>query len=336
MQFVRYIPTIDTHTEGEPTRIITGGLPAISGETMLEKKRYMKKYLDNVRTAVMNEPRGHHNMFGAVLTEYVSENADLGLIFMDGDGYLNMCGHASIGALTVAIETGVIPPKKPFTNIIIDTPIGQIEAAAKIDDENKVEYVSITGRPSFVYERDITIETGKYGQISLDVAFGGSFVALVNMEQLNLKLLRENAEEIIALGMEIKALANKALKVRHPEYGNVGKIEIAELYKCLDSKKQRYINVGVFGHEQLDRCPCGTGICALMASFFEQGTLDEKEDFLLESIIGTKFEGRVLDSAEIGTYSGIIPQFRGNAYITGFNQIVIDPYDPVKYGFRLG
>ena len=336
MRFVRYINTIDTHTEGQPTRIITGGLPVISGDSMLEKKRYMKKKLDSVRTAVMNEPRGHHHMFGAILTEYVSEDADLGLIFMDGDDYLNFCGHSSIGALTVAIETGIIAPVKPFTKITIDTPIGQIKAAAKINDENEIEYVSITGIPAFVFARDVKIRTDNYGEISLDVAFGGSFVALVNVENLDLKLARENSEELITLGMEIKEKANQSVKVSHPIYGKTGKIDITELYQKNGPDKQHYLNVGIFGHRQLDRCPCGTGICAIMANFYETGALDIKEDFILDSVIGTRFTGRILDKAAIGSTKGIIPQFKGSAFITGFNQVVIDPDDPVKFGFRLG
>lgn len=336
MRFVRYINTIDTHTEGEPTRIITGGLPVISGNTMREKKRYMKKNLDNVRTAVMNEPRGHHNMFGAILTEYVSEDADLGLIFMDGDDYLNFCGHSSIAALTVAIETGIVPPVKPFTKTTIDTPIGQIKAAAKINEEGEIEYVSITGIPAFVFARNIKIRTENYGEISLDIAFGGSFVALVNTENLDLKLTRENAEELIALGMEIKDKANQVVQVTHPIYGKTGGIDITELHQRISPDSQHYLNVGIFGHKQLDRCPCGTGICAMMANLYEAGTLDIKEDFILESVIGTSFKGRILDVTTIGDTKGIIPQLRGSAFITGFNQIVIDPDDPVKFGFRLG
>ncbi len=336
MRFVRYINTIETHTEGEPTRIITGGLPAISGNTMREKRLYMKRNLDNVRTAVMNEPRGHHNMFGAILTEYVSEDADLGLIFMDGDGYLNFCGHSSIGALTVAIETGVISPVKPFTKITIDTPIGQIKAAAKINDEDEIEYVSVTGLPAFVFARNVKIVTENYGEVNLDVAFGGSFVALVNVENLDLNLAGQNAEEIIALGMEIKDKANKAVEVFHPIYGKTGKIEITELYRRISPDSHHYLNVGIFGHKQLDRCPCGTGICAMMANFYDAGTLDIKEDFVLKSVIGTRFTGRILDKTIIGNTKGIMPQLKGNAFITGFNQIVIDPDDPVKYGFRLG
>lgn len=336
MHFINYIPTIDTHTLGEPTRIITGGLPAISGASMLEKRAYMKKHLDYVRTTIMNEPRGHHNMFGALITEYVSAEAAFGLIFMDGDGYLNMCGHSSIGAVTAAIETGIIPAQKPETKIKIDVPIGQIEAAARIDEDGEIEHVSIKGIPAFIFARDIPLETYQYGTIRLDVGFGGSFVALVDSRQFELEMIRENADEIIALGMEIKDKANEAIQVKHPHFDHITQIEIVNFLEAKDPAGHKYKNVGVFGHEQLDRSPCGTGICAILAGLYEDKTLRGEEELLLESIIGTRFSGMVAGITAVGPFKGIIPEFKSSAYITGFNQVVVDPCDPVKFGFRLG
>lgn len=336
MHFSHYFPTIDTHTLGEPTRIVTGGLPPISGRTMLEKRAYMLENLDHVRTTLMNEPRGHHNMFGAVLTERTSDGAAFGLIFMDGDGYLNMCGHSTIGAVTVAVETGIIPITRPYTRIAIDVPIGLVEAAAKIDEEDRIEHVSIKSIPSFIYKRGVEIKTAGHGPVRVDIGFGGSFVALVDNNILGIDISRENAAEIVDLGMEIIAELNKILQVEHPRFGHIGSVEIINIYQKQPGEHLAYKNVGVFGHAQLDRSPCGTGICAIMADFHDLGAMRGNDELVLESVIGTRFYGRVIEETQVGPYCGIIPELRANAYITGFNQAVIDPGDPVKFGFRLG
>ena len=186
MKFSRSIHAVDSHTMGEPTRIVTGGIPNITGNTMAEKKTYLEENLDHLRTAIMLEPRGHNDMFGSIITQPTNDEADFGIIFMDGGGYLNMCGHGSIGAATVAIETGMVDKQEPTTNVVMDTPAGIVKATVKVENE-KVKEVSIVNVPSFLYKRDVQIEVPEIGTITFDISFGGSFFAIVNAKQLVLK-----------------------------------------------------------------------------------------------------------------------------------------------------
>lgn len=334
MRFVKSIHAVDSHTMGEPTRIIVGGLPPIPGKSMAEKKAYLEGNLDHVRTAVMHEPRGHNDMFGSIITNATTDEADMGIIFMDGGGYLNMCGHGSIGAATVAVESGMVEAKEPYTEIKMEAPAGLITAKVNVVG-GKAKEVSIINVPSFLYKRDIDVEVPDFGHVKLDISFGGSFFAIVNAKELGLKVVPANIDRLTDLGIRIRRAVNETIRVRHPEKSHIRTVDLVEIYDDPSSKKANYKNVVIFGQGQVDRSPCGTGTSAKLATLFTKGYLKELEDFNYESITGTIFKGRVVGTTKVGEFTAIIPEITGSAYITGFNHFVIDPEDPLKYGFSL-
>ena len=210
MEFLRSINAIDSHTMGEPTRIVTGGIPNIKGDTMAEKKAYLEQNLDYVRTAIMLEPRGHNDMFGSIITQPCNPEADFGIIFMDGGGYLNMCGHGSIGAITAAIETGMVEKKAPVTHVVMDTPAGIVRAEAKVEN-NRVKEVSIVNVPAFLYKKDVQIEMPEIGTVTFDISFGGSFFAIVKASELGLKVEPKNAQKLTEIGLKMRDIINETI-----------------------------------------------------------------------------------------------------------------------------
>ncbi|TCO74749.1 proline racemase [Marinisporobacter balticus] len=332
MKFDRSIHVIDSHTMGEPTRIIVGGVPMIPGKTMPEKKAYLEQKLDHIRTACMLEPRGHNDMFGSVLTQPASDEADLGIIFMDGGGYLNMCGHGTIGAATVAVETGMVEVTEPITKITLEAPAGLVKAAVKVEN-GKAKEVSVENVPAFLYKEDIEIQVPEIGKVTLDISFGGSFFAIVNAKQLGVAVEPKNVNKLTELGLMIRDIINKEIEIQHPTEAHIKTVDLVEIYDESEDPEANFKNVVIFGQGQVDRSPCGTGTSAKLATLFAKGKIKENEPFVYASIIGTKFKGRVLRTTKVADFDAIIPEITGSAYITGFNQLVIDPEDPVKYGF---
>ncbi|WP_289140423.1 proline racemase family protein [uncultured Brevibacillus sp.] len=329
IQLSHYIQTVDSHTMGEPTRIVTGGAPRIFGKTMMDKKRDMETRLDWLRKLLMNEPRGHRDMFGAILTDPCDDECDLGVIFMDSKGYLNMCGHGTIGTVTTAINLGIIPAKP---TVKLDTPAGIITCRVEMDNHS-VKRVAFTNVPSFVFHQGVQIEVKEIGTVSMQVAFGGSIFGIVDAQPLGLKLEREEQQTIISLGMAIKEAANEQLLFEHPLLPEINSIDLIEfslpsLHQGID-----YRNAVVFGSGQLDRSPCGTGTCAKMAVLHNTGKLDIGQSFFHESVINSTFEGRILGTVKVGPHSGIIPEIIGSAWITGMHQFVIEKADPFHEGF---
>ncbi len=334
MKFIRSIHAIDSHTMGEPTRIIIGGIPAIPGRTMADKKQYLEDNLDHIRTAIMHEPRGHNDMFGSIITPSVAEEADFGIIFMDGGGYLNMCGHGSIGAATVAVECGMVPVQEPYTEIKMESPAGMIKARVRVED-GKARSVSVVNVPSFLFMKDMKIEVPAIGRITLDIAFGGSFFAIVSGEKLGVEIEPSSAGLLSKLGMEIRDIVNNSVEVEHPEKKHIKTVDLVEIFGPASSPEADMRNVVVFGQGQLDRSPCGTGTSAKLAALYARGQIGQDEDFLYESITGTIFRGRIIGTTKVGKYDAVVPEITGSSYITGFNHFVIDPDDPLKYGFYL-
>ncbi|WDV46818.1 proline racemase [Clostridiaceae bacterium M8S5] len=334
MKAIRSIYAIDSHTMGEPTRIITGGIPKIPGKTMADKKTYLENELDHLRTAIMHEPRGHNDMFGSIITTPTVEDADFGIIFMDGGGYLNMCGHGSIGAITAAIETGMVEAQEPFTNVKMDTPAGIVTAQAKVED-SKVKEVSIVNVPAFLYKKDVKVEMPEIGEVTFDISFGGSFFAIVHAKQLGLKIIPENTSKLKEIALELRNIINKNIEIKHPTLNHIKTVDLIEIYDESTNPEATYKNVVIFGQGQVDRSPCGTGTSAKLATLYSKGKLKEGEDFIYESILGTLFKGKIVGTGKLKDYTTITPKITGASYITGFNHFVIDPDDPVKYGFVL-
>lgn len=334
-KFIRMITTFDTHTGGEPTRIVVNGLPPILGETMAAKKKYMREHLDHFRTLLMGEPRGHRDMFGAILLPSPTNQSQYGILFMDGGGYLDMCGHGIIGITTALIEMGMILPVEPETLITFDTPAGLIEARALVKDYEVVE-VCVANVPSFVYAKDVEIVLPQRGKITLDVSFGGNFFAMVKAQDLGLSLHSDNLQKLLQLGIQVKDAVNEKLTVQHPTQKHINTVGLTEIYERPNPSLPFSKSVVIFGQGQLDRCPCGTGISATMATLHERGELPLGIEFINESLIGSQFRGKLLREVKVGSFTAVEPVLIGKAYLTGIHQFVIDPKDPLKYGFVLG
>ncbi|EEA85599.1 MULTISPECIES: proline racemase [Peptostreptococcales] len=334
MKFSRTIQAIDSHTAGEATRIVVGGIPNIKGNTMPEKKQYLEDHLDHIRTAIMLEPRGHNDMFGSVMTQPCDPDADFGIIFMDGGGYLNMCGHGSIGAMTVAVETGVVPMEEPVTKVVMEAPAGIIKGDVKVEN-GKVQSVSIFNVPAFLYKKDQEVELPGVGKVKFDISFGGSFFAIVHASQLGLKIEPKNAAKLTDLAMELRDIINRDIEIQHPTLEHIKTVDLVEIWDEPTNEKATYKNVVIFGQGQVDRSPCGTGTSAKLATLHARGELKEGEKFVYESILGTLFEGEIVGTTKVGEFDAVLPKITGSAYMTGFNNFLIDEDDPVKYGFIL-
>jgi len=331
-RFAHIISAIDAHTAGEPTRVVLSGLPPIPGATMAEKKHHMMKHLDCFRTLLMHEPRGHNDMFGVILTPPTTEQAQYGLLFMDHGGYVDMCGHGTMSVTTVLVETGMVPMTEPETFIVFDTPAGLIQGKARIEGDRVVE-VSIANVPSFLYARDVELDLPAVGKILVDVSFGGNFFAVVKAKDLGVTVRADHVSKLIELGMSVKGAVNEKVKVRHPTKEHIDAVELTEIYEKPEPSKPFSRSVVIFGRGQLDRCPCGTGTSATMAALFGRGELPLGVEFINESIIGTRFTGKLLSETRVGNFAAVNPLVTGRAYITGIQQFVVDPDDPLRHGF---
>jgi len=324
---------IDTHTMGEPTRIILRGFPELHGNTMMERKEFLKRNYDYYRTALLLEPRGHRDMFGALITDPVSKEADIGVIFMESSGYLNMCGHGTIGVATVAVEAGLVEVIEPYTNVVLDTPSGIVRTRVKVENGRAVE-VSFLNVPAFLYKSGLEIEVEGYGKLPFDISFGGSFFALVDSDGIGVALEKDNLGVLTDLGMKLLKRINQSFEVKHP-YLNINTVDLVEFYGKTDNPQANMKNVVIFGEAQVDRSPCGTGTSAKLAHLYSKAMIGIGEEFVYESITGSLFRGMITRETEVNGEKAIIPQITGSAYITGLNELILNRYDPQKYGFLL-
>ena len=307
------------------------GFPTIEGRTILEKREFIREHHDDLRRALMLEPRGHLDMYGALLTEPEHEGSDAGVLFMHNEGYSTMCGHGVIAVTTMAIERGLIVPRVPGA-IVLDAPAGQVRARANIRD-GRVESVSFENVSSFVLHGGVPVRLGSR-ELRADVAFGGAFYAIVDSEAVGIPVVPERLGDLRRAGMEIKHAVEAAVKVAHPTepglHGIYGTIFTGPASGPADLR-----NVTIFAEAEVDRSPCGTGTAAVMAVLAAMGLLGPDQPFTHESIIGTTFRGRVLRETMVGELSAILPEIEGSAYITGESTFIIDERDPLKFGFRL-
>ncbi|MFP3392645.1 proline racemase family protein [Brevibacillus sp. SIMBA_040] len=333
MQINQLYTTIDAHTGGEPLRIITGGIPPLKGETILEKRRYFRESLDTIRRVLMYEPRGHHGMYGCVMTAPVSPDAAFGVLFMHNEGYSTMCGHGIIAVVTAAIETGIMQPPEPGENIVIDSPAGRIIARANAQG-TQVKSVSFENVPSFVFAKDVHIEWEEK-TFHVDIAFGGAFYAVVHAEDIGVQVEIEQLPALQEWGARIKEQIEAKLLVVHPL-----EPELVGIYGVIISDEPRkqgsdLRNVTIFADKQIDRSPCGTGTAARLATLYARGKLAIGEKFVHEGIVGSQFIGTVMETTQVGEYPAIVPSIEGKAFITGLHQFVVDPTDPLSEGFLL-
>ncbi|MCL9816901.1 proline racemase family protein [Natronocalculus amylovorans] len=324
------IQTIDAHTGGEPLRIVTDGLPPIEGETILEKRQYMQRELDRYRQALMYEPRGHADMYGAILVEPTVDDADIGVLFTHNEGYSTMCGHGIIALGAILAESNLVENKAE--ELRIETPAG-IVTAQPIDDGDRVSRVAFTNVPSFVYARDRTVTVPGIGELQYDIAFGGAFYAYCQATDAGVGLTGADAASLIDVGRKIKAAVAADCEIIHPYEGDLsflyGVIFTGPANGAADSR-----NICVFADGEIDRCPTGTGVSGRLALGHEDETIAPTEPFTVESIVGSTFTGSYTETT-YGGYDAVIPTIEGSAYITGVHTFVLDPTDPFKNGFLL-
>jgi proline racemase len=323
---------VDSHTEGMPTRVITGGVGVIPGLTMNEKRLYFMEHLDDIRLLLMNEPRGHSAMSGAILQAPTRPDADWGVVYIEVSGCLPMCGHGTIGVATVLVETGMVEVTEPVTTIRLDTPAGLVIARVDVSDGHAAS-VTIENVPSFTVRLDATVEVPGYGTVPYSLAFGGNFYAMVDLDAVGLEFDRANQEEIMAAGLAIMTALNETDPPNHPEIDGVDQCHHVEfIAPGSDAKHSRHamaIYPGWF-----DRSPCGTGTSARMAELFSRGELGLDEDFLNESFIGSCFTGRLIGETTVAGIPAVVPTITGRAWVTGIGQYLLDPSDPFPVGFQ--
>lgn len=329
----RVVTTVDTHTGGEPTRVVVSGVPFLQG-TMAERRRRLQDEYDVIRTTLMHEPRGHADMFGAILMAPAHPEADFGVVFMDSGGYLAMCGHGSIGVVAAALATGLVPREEPETQVLMDTPAGLVSARAAID-RGEPQDISVENVPAFLYRRNVEIHLAS-GPLPVDIAFGGNFFALVPSHKIGLSVEPSDVPELIRRGMAIRQAVNEQVETVHPTKPHIDTVDLVEIYEDHPDEGVHCRNVVVFGQGQVDRSPCGTGTSAKMAALYAKGHLAIDEPFVNESIIGTRFTGRLLREEQVGDIAAVIPEITGRAFVTGHHQFVVDEHDPLGNGFLLG
>ena len=328
------IKTIDAHTEGEPLRVITGGFPEIQGNTILEKRKYLKEHLDHLRTALMWEPRGHSDMYGCILTPPVTETADFGIIFLHNEGYSTMCGHGIIGITKVVLESGMLQKKEPETVVRIDTPAGLVTSYARIENDS-VRSVYFHNVPSFVLALDEEVEVPGIGNLRYDIAFGGAFYAYVDAKDAGVECNPHNYRELIDKGMAIKHAVMNSGKIEHPFEKDLNFLYGTIFIAPPMDKNNHSRNVCIFAEGEVDRSPTGTGVSGRMALHYARNELEQGQPAVIESIIGSTFTGTVVEPTKFGLYDAVIPSVEGRAYITGQHEFIINPDDPLKDGFFL-
>lgn len=322
---------IDGHTCGEPARLVVGGAPTLRGETMLERKQDFEARFDWLWRALMHEPRGSDIMVGALLYPPLTEEADASLVFIEVDGVIPMCGHATIATATYCIEEGLVTPKTPG-KLAFDTPAGLVRTEYEIDGDY-VESVRIYNVDSFLAHRDVTIISPDLGEITCDVAYGGNFYAILEPQKNYKGLEHYAADEILRMTPPIWRAVEEARDIRHPEKPGIGGIHAVMWTGAPKDKSAHGRNAVVYSERAIDRSPCGTGTSARMAQLAARGKLGAGEPFIHESIIGSLFEGRIEAQAELAGAAAIRPSVKGWARITGHNTIFVDSRDPYAHGF---
>ena len=334
MRAARYFAAVDSHTEGMPTRVITGGLAPLPGESMQERRLYFERHLDDLRLLLMREPRGHSAMSGAFLQPATRPDADWGVLFVEVSGCLPMCGHGTIGVATVLVETGMVEVTEPETRIRLDTPAGLVEVAVAVSG-GRAERVTLRNVPAFVSALDAEVEVDALGgPVRYDMAYGGNFYALVPAASIGLAPVPANSEELIARGLAIADAINASAPPVHPLDSAIrGCKHVVFHAPGEDGANAR--NATAIHPGWLDRSPCGTGTSARMAALHARGELAIGQEFVNESIIGSRFTGRLVEEVSLGTTPAVVPEVSGRAWITGMAQYLLDPTDPFPAGFAL-
>jgi len=327
----RVIHTVESHTEGMPTRVVVGGVAPIPGNSMFERRAYFLEHMDDLRTLLMYEPRGHSAMSGAILQPSTRPDADWGVLFIEVSGCLPMCGHGTIGVATVLVETGMVEVVEPITTVRLDTPAGLVVVDVQVA-HGKAENVTITNVASFTLGLDQKVNVPGFGEVTYDMAYGGNFYAIIDADQVGIEFKRENGQRFLDAGLAISDAINAQNPPVHPENPEIKLCHhvdfIAPGSNALHWKNAMAIHPGWF-----DRSPCGTGTSARMAQMVTRGLMKDSDTLINESWIGSQFQGRIAGRAKVGTFDAIIPTITGRAWVMGTAQWRLDPQDPFPAGF---
>ncbi len=326
------IKTIDMHTAGEPLRVITDGLPEIPGNTILEKSSYFKNHYDHLRTGLMWEPRGHADMYGAIITPPVTKDGDFGVFFIHNEGYSSMCGHAIIALTTLMYETGRFQAEGKEPVLRIDAPPGRITARAIIENQ-RIKRVYFENVPSFVLHNQKELEVPGIGKITIDIAYGGAFYTFTEADPLGLQLCSDNYNQLIDVGRRIKHAAINQFDVNHPYSEDLSFLYGTIFTGSPEDPGNHSRNVCIFADGEVDRSPTGTGVSARAAIHHLKGDISIGESITIESILGTCMDVKVKERVKFGPHEAVIPEVGGTAYITGQNEFFFDPSDPLNKGF---
>jgi len=333
MRSDRVLTTIDFHTAGIGMRLLTSGLGRVPGATIADKRRWFQEHLDDLRTGLCLEPRGHRGLLIAVMTEAVTPGAEFGLFFIYPGGYYVSCGEGTIGAATVAIETGMVRRQGPETRILVDTEAGPVETIARWEDE-RVREVTLKWTPSFVALADQVVEVEGVGEVPLDIAVGvGNVFAVVQAPHVGVAIRREHVKRIAQRGMAVRAAVNAQLRVDVPGIGktSVDNVLVHELPDAHGVSP----NALVWGPGQVDAAPCGSGTCARMALFHQRGLMRVGATFVSRGLLGLDFTGRIAGETTVEGQPAILPEITGTSYLTGLSQFLFDPADPIRAGYLL-
>ena len=333
MRADRMLDTIDFHTAGIGMRLLTSGLGRLPGATIGEKRRWFQEHCDHIRTGLCLEPRGHRGLLIAVMTEPVTPRAQFGLFFMYPGGYYVSCGEGTIGAATIAVETGMVARQGADTSVVIDTEAGAVETIVRSDGD-RVREVTLKWTPSFVALPGQSVEVEGVGEVLLDIAVGvGNVFAVVEARQLGLEVKREQTRSIARRGMAVREAINAQLHVEVPGLGKTS-VDNVLVYALPDADRVSP-NALVWGPGQVDPAPCGSGTCARMALFHHRGLMAVGSTFVSQGLLGLGFTGRIAGVTEVEGRPAILPEITGTAYLTGTSQFLFDPDDPLRSGYLL-
>ena len=347
MTFKSMISAVDAYAEGEPGRVIVGGVVDIPGATMLAKQQYLESNRDNLRKLMLREPRGYPALCCNIIVPPTSPEADAGFIIMEHTEYPGMSGTNTICVATVLLETGMLPMEEPVTRLVLEAPAGLIEVQAQCRS-GKVTQVTFKNVPSFAVHLDAVIEVPTIGKVAVDVAYGGMFYVIADAESLGISLKPEYGRDITRVSEIIRQAANEQLEVAHPEEPAYSGITISQLSSPVKDgaahmKNAVTVSTGGFDWKRpstwtgaLDRSPCGTGTCAKMAVLHARSKLAIGQEFRHQGILGTIFTGKLIEETQVGLFPAVIPTISGQAWITGFSRYVLDPSDPFPLGFTVG
>jgi proline racemase len=333
MMIGKTIQIIDSHTAGEPTRIITGGVPELPGDTILEKRAYFEENFDYIRRSLFQEPRGLLRGEGALIIPAVSKDADLGVIFMNSNtAQVNMCGHGSMGVITAAIEFGMVEAVEPVTEVVLEVPAGLIRGRALVQN-GTVESVAIQTVPSFLFQ-SARLDIPDYGRIPADIAYGGGFMVLVAVEDLGMTVDVKSVSQLTEVANSIRQAANDQVKVEHP-HSPLKVINGIRFYEKPSDGGTHIKSVTVLG-AGVDRSPCGAGCSAHQAAMYAKGQIGLDQECIHESAAGTMFTCKLISTSKVGSYDAVLPEIAGSAYTMGMTTAVLSPNDPLKNGFLFG